>query len=65
MPNTLFLIAGFGAALASFLSRRSETIEEEQELEKLSAPEENESEEKLIYLKLLIIHLFLFSLVMG
>ena len=33
MPNTLFLIAGFGAALASFLSRRSETIEEEQELE--------------------------------
>ena len=47
MPNTLFLIAGFGAALASFLSRRSETIEEEQELEKLSAPEENESEEKI------------------
>jgi len=47
MPNTLFLIAGFGAALASYLSRRSETIEEEQELEKLSAPEENESEEKI------------------
>ena len=47
MPNTLFLIAGFGAALASFLSRRSETIEEEQELEKLSAPEENETEEKI------------------
>ena len=47
MPNTLFLIAGFGAALASFLSRRSETIEEEQELEKLSAPEENEAEEKI------------------
>ena len=47
MPNTLFLIAGFGAALASFLSRRSETIEEEQELDKLSAPEENESEEKI------------------
>ena len=47
MPNTLFLIAGFGAALASFLSRRSETIEEEQELEKLSAPEENESEERI------------------
>ena len=47
MPNTLFLIAGFGAALASFLSRRSETIEEEQELEQLTAPEENESEEKI------------------
>ena len=47
MPNTLFLIAGFGAALASFLSRRSETIEEEQELEKLSAPEEKETEEKI------------------
>ena len=47
MPNTLFLIAGFGAALASFLSRRSETIEEVQELENLSAPEENESEEKI------------------
>ncbi|MDA9735091.1 flagellar biosynthesis protein FlhA [SAR116 cluster bacterium] len=47
MPNTLFLIAGFGAALASFFSRRSETIEEEQELEKLSAPEENESEGKI------------------
>ena len=47
MPNTVFLIAGFGAALASFQSRRSETIEEEQELEKLSAPEENESEEKI------------------
>ncbi len=47
MPNTLFLIAGFGAALASFLSRRSETQKEEQELEKLSAPEEDESEEKI------------------
>ena len=47
MPNTLFLIAGFGAALASYISRRSETIEEEIELEKLSAPEENESEEKI------------------
>ena len=47
MPNTLFLIAGFAAALASFLSRRSETIEENKELEKLSAPEENETEEKI------------------
>ncbi len=47
MPNTLFLIAGFGAALASFLSRRSETIEENNELEKLSAPEESDTEEKI------------------
>ena len=47
MPNTLFLVAGFGAALASFLSRRSETIEENKELEKLSAPEENDAEERI------------------
>ena len=47
MPNTLFLLAGFGAALASFLSRRSETIEENKELEKLSAPEENDAEERI------------------
>ena len=47
MPNTLFLIAGFGAALASFFSRRSENREEAQELEKLTAPEETDSEEKI------------------
>ena len=47
MPNTLFLIAGFGAALASFFSRKSENREEAQELEKLTAPEETDSEEKI------------------
>ena len=47
MPNTLFLVAGFGAALASFLSRRSETIEENKELDKLSAPEEKDAEERI------------------
>ncbi|MFL2814956.1 MAG: flagellar biosynthesis protein FlhA [Candidatus Puniceispirillales bacterium] len=47
MPNTLFLIAGFGAALASFLSRRSEDFEDAQELEKLAAPDETNSEDKI------------------
>ena len=47
MPNTLFLIAGFGAALASFLSRKSEDFEEAQELEKLAAPDETNSEDKI------------------
>ena len=47
MPNTLFLIAGFAAALASFLSRKSEDFEEAQELEKLAAPDETNSEEKI------------------
>jgi len=47
MPNVLFLVAGFGAALASFLSRRAENYNETQELEQLSAPEETNSEEKI------------------
>jgi flagellar biosynthesis protein FlhA len=47
MPNALFLIAGFGAALASFLSRKSEDFEEAQELEKLAAPDETNSEDKI------------------
>ncbi len=47
MPNTLFLVAGFGAALASFLSRRAENYNETQELKQLSAPEEEDSEEKI------------------
>ena len=47
MPNTLFLIAGFAAALASFLSRKSEDFEEAQELEKLAAPDETNLEEKI------------------
>ena len=47
MPNTLFLIAGFAAALASFLSRKSEDFEEAQELEKLAAPDETNSDEKI------------------
>jgi flagellar biosynthesis protein FlhA len=47
MPNVLFLVAGVGAALASFLSRRAENYNETQELEQLSAPEETNSEEKI------------------
>ena len=47
MPNTLFLVAGFASALASFLSRRAENYNETQELEQLSAPEEKNSEDKI------------------
>ena len=47
MPNVLFLLAGAGAALASYLTKRIENIEESEETQQLLESEETISEDRI------------------